>query len=343
MIIMRNFFKQSFIKALLIILGIWLGFYFWGLKEERQFLISFQNNIPTVIKTSPKNINHKINILFLGVPGNGYRGALLTDTIFVIHLNIQNKKVAVVSIPRDLLVKNNLNNSQVKINSLYAIENPSAKYFIKAQKYNLIKNKIQDILGMEINYIVIFDLTGFSKLVDTVGGVSVWLEKEIIDPHFSDPYNANDIFKLEPGWHNLDGKSAIKFVRSRYDPQGDFYRMKHQQQIIASLKDKITHLSEFYNLLDWLKLWQSLDGHFITDLDLNTALNFFKMFKNVKSEEIVYLSFTTREPDKMLVSSSYLEIDPQTKEPKNIYVLIPKAGFENYTEIQNYLKEKIND
>jgi len=85
-----------------------------------------------------------------------------------------------------------------------------------------------------------------------------------------------------------------------------------------------------------------LEGHFITDLDLETALNFFKTFKNTKSEEIIYLSLTTREPDKLLASTSYLWTDPQTNEQKNIYVLIPKAGFENYSEIQNYLKSKIN-
>lgn len=342
MIIMRNFFKQSFIKALLIILGIGLGFYFWGLKEERQFLISFQNNNPLIVKTFNTNTSPCTNILFLGVAGDGSRGALLTDTIFVVHLNNKNKKVAIISIPRDLLVKNQLDNTQTKINSLYALENPKSQ-FIKAKKYNLIKNKIEEILGLEINQVVIFDLIGFSKLVDAVGGVTIWLEKDIIDPNLVNPYNPKEIFKLEAGLRNLDGKLAVKFVRSRYDPEGDFSRMKHQQQIIASLKDKITHLSESYNLLDWLKLWQSLDGHFITDLDLNTALNFFKVFKNVKSEEIIYLSFTTREPDKMLVSSSYLGIDPDTGEPKDVYALIPKAGFENYTEIQNYLKEKIND
>ncbi|HOK17252.1 MAG TPA: LCP family protein [Candidatus Paceibacterota bacterium] len=340
---MQHFLKQSLKKIFIVILGIAIGFYLWGLKEPRQYLISFSNNNqPVLVKKEQTALKPKTNILFLGIAGDGSRGALLTDTIFVVQLNSLTKKVAVVSIPRDLWVKNNLTNTNSKINELYVSENSYVNQFSKAKKYSLIKNKVSEIIGEEIDYVVIFDLVGFGKLVDAIGGVTIWLEKDIVDPNLVNPYNPSEIFKLEAGWRNLDGKLAIKFVRSRYDKEGDFYRMKNQQQLLANLKDKITKISSSWNLIDWLKIWQSLEGHFITDLDLETALNFFKTFKNTKSEEIIYLSLTTREPDKLLASTSYLWTDPQTNEQKNIYVLIPKAGFENYSEIQNYLKSKIN-
>ncbi len=340
---MSKFLKQGLKIISIIILGIIIGFYLWGLKESRQYLISFSSdNQPILIKGQQASMKPETNILFLGVPGDGSRGALLTDTIFVVHLDSLTKKVAVISIPRDLWVRNNLTNTAIKINELYVQENPSNQ-FIKATKYNLIKNKVSEIIGKEIDYVVVFDLTGFGKLVDILGGVTIWLEKDIIDPNLVNPYNPSEIFKLEAGWRNLDGKLAIKFVRSRYDKDGDFYRMKNQQQLLANLKDKITKISSSWNLLDWLKIWQSLEGHFITNLDLETALNFFKAFKNIKSEEVVYLSLTTRKPDELLISSSYLQLNPQTGETKNIYILVPKAGFENYTEIQEYLKNKINE
>lgn len=338
---MFSFLKQSLKKIIIIALGIAIGFYFWGIKEQKEYLISFKNPLQPVIVTKPKpEIKPEINILFLGVAGDGSRGALLTDTIFVVHLNTTKKQVAIISIPRDLWVKNKSDNSYLKINNLYALENPHNN-FAKAKKYNLIKEKISEILNRKIDYVVIFDLVGFGKLVDLVGGVTIWLEKDVIDPNLVNPYNPKEIFKLEAGWRNLDGKLAIKFVRSRYDPEGDFYRIKHQQQLLANLKDKLTKLSANWNLLDWLKIWQSLEGHFITDLNLETALEFFKVFKNTKSEEIIYLSFTTREPDKLLTSTSYQGIDPETGEQKAFYALIPKAGFENYQEIQNYINEKL--
>lgn len=339
---MLNFLKQGAKKIIIIAFGLAISFYIWGLKEQKQYFISFKNPSQPVLITKPKvSINPEINILFLGIAGDGSRGALLTDTIFVVHLNTLNKKVAIISIPRDLWVKNNLDNSYIKINGLYALENPHNN-FSKAKKYNLIKNKVSQILNREINYVVIFDLVGFGKLIDLVGGVTIWLEKDIIDPNLVNPYNPKEIFKLEAGWRNLDSKLAIKFVRSRYDPEGDFYRIKNQQQILANLKEKITKLSSSWNLFDWLKIWQSLEGHFITNLDLETSLEFFKVFKNVKSEEIIYISFTTREPDKLLTSASFQGIDPTTGEPKAFYALIPRAGFENYQEIQNYINEKIN-
>ncbi len=340
---MKERIKKLLRLILFIALGIALSFYLWGIKEEREYVISFKNPLePIIISKSKKELKPEINILFLGVAGDGSRGALLTDTIFIVHLNTSKKKVAIISIPRDLLVKNNLNNNFQKINSLYAEENPQ-KSFIKARKYSLIKNKISEILNKEIDYVVIFDLIGFGKLVDLIGGVTIWLEKDVVDPNLVNPYNPKEIFKLEAGWRNLDGKLAIKFVRTRYAPEGDFYRMKNQQQLIANLKDKISQLSKNWNLADWLKIWQALEGHFITDLDLETALEFFKTFKNTKSEEIVYLSFTTREPDKLLTSYSYLGIDPDTQQLKEVYALIPKAGLENYSEIKNYVNQKLNE
>ncbi|MGB9726608.1 MAG: LCP family protein [Minisyncoccia bacterium] len=339
---MFSFLKQSLKKIIIVALGIAIGFYFWGIKEQKEYLISFKNPMQPVIVVKPKSeIKPEINILFLGVPGDGWRGPLLTDTIFVIHLDTVKKKVAIISLPRDLWVKNKADNSYIKINGLYAFENPNNN-FIKAKKYNLIKEKVSEIINRKIDYVVIFDLIGFGKLVDLVGGVTIWLEKDIVDPKLVNPYNPKEIFKLKAGWRNLDGKLAIKFVRSRYDSEGDFYRIKHQQQLLANLKDKIAKLSSGWCLLDWLKIWQSLEGHFITDLNLETALEFFKIFKNTKSEEIIYLSLTTREPDKLLAPTSYQRIDPKTGEQKAFYALIPTAGFENYQEIQNYINEKLN-
>ena len=60
------------------------------------------------------------NILLLGMGGEGHNGALLTDTIILASLDQQNKKVSLLSIPRDLYVKIP-SEGYAKINSAYAL------------------------------------------------------------------------------------------------------------------------------------------------------------------------------------------------------------------------------
>ena len=188
-----------------------------------------------------------------------------------------------------------------------------------------------------MDYIVILDLKGFEKLIDALGGIDIWLEKDIIDPNLVNPHNPSEIFHLSAGWRHLDGALIIKFIRTRYAPNGDFYRIEHQQQIIAALKDKLTKLADVWNLISWLKIWQSLSGHIITNLDFNTIWQIFPVVKDISSSEIKYLSITNKPPDELLITSSIYNDWAKG----NIYILIPAKGFENYEEINNYIKEKI--
>ena len=190
-----------------------------------------------------------------------------------------------------------------------------------------------------MNYIVILDLKGFEKLIDALGGIDIWLEKDVMDPSLINPYNPSEIFHLSAGWRHLDGALIIKFIRTRYAQNGDFYRIEHQQQIIAALKDKLTKLADVWNLISWLKIWQSLSGHVITNLDFNTIWQIFPVVKDISSSQIQYLSITNKPPDELLMTSTIYD----NWSDKDIYILIPAKGFENYEEINNYINEKIHE
>ncbi len=314
-----------------------LLFLFYGLNDSKKYSFSFDNNSIAFSKEElSKSEDSPINILFLGIVGEGSRGAFLTDAIFVTSIIPSKKQISMISIPRDLWVKIPNGSTGVKINSLYELEN-KGKGFSKADSYELIKEKIEDITGLPMNYIVILDLKGFEKLIDALGGIDIWLEKDVIDPSLVNPHNPSEIFHLSAGWRHLDGALIIKFIRTRYAPNGDFYRIEHQQQIIAALKDKLTKLADIWNLISWLKIWQSLSGHVITNLDFNTIWQIFPVVKDISSSQIQYLSITNRPPDELLMTSTMYD----NWSDKDIYILIPAKGFENYEEINNYIKEKI--
>ena len=290
------------------------------------------NNLPLILN------KQSTNILVLGIPGNGYDGAYLSDTIFVINLNPNNKTITLISIPRDLWVKIPNNNSYSKINALYALSNPKAKSINEATNFNLIKTKVSEITGLNIDYTFVFDLKGFGNLIDQMGGINVWLDKTVLDPRFQDPYDPNDIFDLPPGWHTLDGKTAIKFVRTRFAPEGDFYRINNQHLIIGALKDKFLELTKVWSIMDWLKLWQSLKSHYVTDIDFSLLLN---ISNNFKTATIKYLTISNRQPDNLLISTM---IDGYfNNATTSVYILMPKAGLDNYDEIHNYLHSVLNN
>lgn len=333
-----TFINKKTIAFGLIIGGIlFLSFLFYGLNDQKKYSFSYSNNPDLLSKNeSPESEDSPINILFLGIAGEGSRGALLTDTIFVTSIVPSKKQITMISLPRDLWVKMPNSSSEVKINSLYELEN-AGKNFSKAVSYKLIKEKIEDITGLPINYVAILDLKGLEKLIDILGGIDIWLEKDIIDPNLVNPYNPSEIFHLSAGWRHLDGALVIKFIRTRYAPNGDFSRIEHQQQIIAALKDKLTKLANIWNLISWLKIWQSLSENIITNLDFNTIWQIFPVVKNISSSQIQYLSITNKAPDELLMTSTMYD----NWSEKDIYILIPKEGFENYEGINNYIKEKI--
>ena len=322
----------------LIIGGIVLLFFlFSGLNDSKEYSFSYDNASNILSENEALKLeNSPINILFLGISGEGSLGAFLTDTIFVTSIIPSKKQITMISLPRDLWVEIPNGSTGIKINSLYELENRGKK-FSKADSYDLAKEKVEDITGLPIDHILILDLKGFEKLIDALGGIDIWLEEDIIDPNLVNPHNPSEIFHLSAGWRHLDGALIIKFIRTRYAPNGDFYRIEHQQQIIAALKDKLTKLADVWNLISWLKIWQSLSGHFITDLDFNTIWQMFPVVKNISSGQIQYLSITNRPPDELLMTSTMYD----NWSEKNIYILIPKKGFENYEEINNYIKEKI--
>lgn len=335
---MRKSFPSIF-SWLVIIFGLCLAsFLVWGVNHSSELAI---NNEKLTESLSTFSSKESANILFLGVPGDGSKGALLTDSIFLAHLNFNQKKISVISFPRDLWVKVPDSNQNEKINALYSLNNKNKTNFIKATSYNLIQEKIEVITGLKINYVIIFDLQGFGKVIDALGGINIWLDKEMIDPKLTNPYDSSEIFDLSPGWHYLDGATAIKFVRTRYAPSGDFYRIDNQHIIISALREKINQLSNVWNLITWFKIWQSVSNHYIANLDFNTLWELFNLLKNVKSNQIQYLSFTNQPPDNLLISSAVGGI--YNNATTSLYILLPKEGFENYQNIQEYIKNAINE
>lgn len=266
--------------------------------------------------------NKRINAIFLGIPGAGNSAPNLTDTLMILSINNETGKGFLLSIPRDLLVRVPGKNFYTKINSLY-----------QEGRIDSVKTILREISGLDFDYDFVIDLEGVKKIIDELGGIDVFVENEIYDPAFPESNNSYELFRLEKGQHHLDGETAVKYIRTRHDPTGDFARMRRQQQVLIALKDKISSLNPLWNSATILNLWQISAEHFKTNLSIENIKSAWKMLKNIDLDK---LEFHVLDQTSDLVVPDHTLLGNQTA-----YILRPKNGLNNYSEIKNYINNLI--
>lgn len=163
-----------------------------------------------------------------------------SDTVMLAHIPADRARAVVVSFPRDLEVtrpkcarwnaKTGAYSAEsapkakaVKLNTAYAVGGPRC-----------VTKLIQQMTGLRMNHFVGLDFNGFRDMVDAVGGVKVKIDGPIVDGELG-------TIATKAGTLNLDGKTALSFVRARKvtgDPTSDYGRIKRQQQFIAALLGK---------------------------------------------------------------------------------------------------------
>ena len=214
---------------------------------------------------SPKTPDDRINILFLGVGGEGHDGPELTDTIILTSYDTKNKKLAMLSIPRDLAFP--LGNSQfTKINSLNAIHEKNEP----GQGSLRTAQDISALLNIRIDHVVRVDFKGFEDFIDALGGVDINVEKTFTDSSY--PVDGTIEYRtisFTKGQTHMDGKTALEFVRSRHGNNGegsDFARSHRQQLVIHAVRDKLLSLGTLTNPKKLSNLFNVVSGHIQTDL-----------------------------------------------------------------------------
>lgn len=170
--------------------------------------------------------------------GSDSRGELngRSDAIMLCSLDFVANKAAIVSIPRDSRVKIP-NHGWTKINSAMAYGGPE-----------LSVQTVRELSGLPVKYYVETTFKGFKKLVDGLGGVQFTLEKSIYD-EWADA-------RLPAGTRILSGDEALALCRSRHVGNGDFDRMKRQQQFLMALFTQEKAKSSILGL-EYLPLIQS--------------------------------------------------------------------------------------
>lgn len=264
----------------------------------------------------------RINILLMGAAGEHKPGGNLTDTVMVMSINTKDKKVALLSLPRDFYAPIGKTKSFAKLNSLYPIG------IKEGEGVNLIKDAAEQITGQVLNYYLVVDFDAFEKIVDDIGGINIVSERDIYDATYPGPNYSYQTFALSKGFHQLDGATALKYVRERHDdPEGDFGRAKRQQQVIQAVKNKMFSLKTFFNVVAISNILDTLGENVKTDITIEEMESFITLTKLLDLENIDNVVIDAWKPD------SLLKVSHVQTSTGNAFILIPRVG--NYSEIQD--------
>ncbi|MBC3194240.1 LCP family protein [Pseudonocardia sp. C8] len=141
-----------------------------------------------------------------------------TDTIMLLHTGSSGS--VLVSLPRDSTVPIP-GHGTGKINSAFAIGGPQ-----------LLVKTIEAATGLRMDHYVEVGFGGFVGAVDAVGGVDMCVPQAIEDPLAG--------LNIQAGCQELDGQTALGYVRTRATPGSDFDRVKRQREFLSALLGKAT-------------------------------------------------------------------------------------------------------
>ncbi len=240
--------------------------------------------------TEGQSIGDRLNVLLLGVGGEGHDGPELTDTIILASIDTKDKRLAMLSIPRDLAYP--MGNSQFrKINGLNAI-NEKLEPGAGARR---TADQIGDLLNVKIDHVVRIDFNGFSEFIDALGGVDVDVERGFTDNSYPAEDDKYQTVTFQKGLQHMDGDTALKYARSRHGNNGegsDFARSRRQQLLIQAVREKMVSLGTLANPKKISDLYSTLSNHIQTDVSTWGMVSLMPLATQIDREHMTIRTLT---------------------------------------------------
>ncbi len=304
-----------------------------------------------------KNEDGIVRVALLGRGGGVHEGPDLTDTIMIASIDTKTNHISLFSLPRDFWFEE----KQEKINTVYSharIENDKTAL-------SEITNVLSSISGQEIHYAFLIEFEGFVQVIDALGGIKVDVENSFTDPEYPVEGKEQDTcgksedelqalstassqleafpcryksISFEKGEFKMDGKTALEFVRSRHalGKEGtDFARSKRQQQVLSAIKAKVLSLGVLANPPKLFSIYGIVSKNIETNITEGEFDDFLKLAQKMKDSPIA--TYVLDYGDEIKGTYGLLENPTITEEYNYQWVLIPRKGNGNYTEIQQYI------
>lgn len=284
----------------------------------------------------------RVNVLLLGRGGGNHDAPDLTDTMMLVSIDPVNHTAAMLSLPRDLWV-NVPDMGVMKINAAW--ESGEFKYLGKSTPgstdpkaikagFNTVDQTVQSVLGVDIDYNVLLDFQAFRQAVDTVGGISVNVPSDLVDPTMAWENKGSPIL-AKAGLQDFNGKQALIYVRSR-ETTSDFARAQRQRAVLLALKSRVETLGTLSNPFKLSGLFNAFGNNVATDLSISNANRLYSILKGISGANISSIDL-----DGGSVAGA-----PQYVAGGNMNgqsIVLPKAGLFQYGDIQRFIRSQLKD
>lgn len=219
------------------------------------------------------SLSERMTLLVLGVDSNGRNterfNGTRSDTIMLVSLDPIEKKVGLVSIPRDTRCHVPGSHGVDKINAAHAVGGP-----------DMTKQTLAEVFGLPIDHYICVDTQGLKGLCELLGPVEVLVEKEM---HYTD-HSAKLKVDLKPGLQVLSPSQVEQYIRFRHDATGDIGRMERQQWFLRQATRKLKDPQILLKLPEMVKLSQE---YVRTDLTPEDMLKIAMFGKDIQPQEVV--------------------------------------------------------
>ncbi|MEJ3742424.1 LCP family protein [Actinomycetes bacterium KLBMP 9797] len=232
-----------------------------------------------------KTVDGALNILMVGSDSRDPDAQVdqasdwRADTIIMMHIPASHDQAYLVSIPRDLYVRVPENagapcdsGQRAKVNAAFAFGG-----------LPLAVRTVECFSDVRIDNVVAVDFGGFQEVTDALGGVDLYIERQIKSIH--KPYRT-----FKKGKMHLTGAQALDYIRQRKQfPDGDFARMRHQQEFLKALMDKAVSTGTLANPGKLNAFLQSVTNAVTVDENLS-LVDMALQFRNLRSDNLRFIT-----------------------------------------------------
>jgi LCP family protein required for cell wall assembly len=285
------------------------------------WLIRLQGNISTQAlgagnsrtEGAPDDATGRMQILILGTDTRDGKNSQYgskddssgyghSDVMMLMDISADNKRVSVISFPRDLLVdtpkcKDPKSNKQYPAQTGVMINSAMSEAGI-----GCAVDTVNKLTGLEIDHFMMADFNAVKELSNAVGGVDVCISDAVFDPDSG--------LRLPKGTSKVKGEQALSFVRTRhaFGDGSDLGRIKAQQGFLSSLVRKIKDDGTLTNPARMLGIADAITKNLTIDDGLASVPTLLTVGNRLKNIDVGKVAFVAAPTEPAVSDSNRLQL-----------------------------------
>jgi LCP family protein required for cell wall assembly len=225
-----------------------------------------------------------------------------SDVMMLMDISADNKRVNVISFPRDLLVDIPKCVDQETKKEFPAQKSVMINAAMSEAGIGCAVDTVNKLTGLEIDHFMMADFNSVKELSNTVGGVDVCVSDAIYDPDSG--------LRLPKGTSKVQGEQALSYVRTRhaFGDGGDLGRIKAQQGFLSSLVRKIKDDGTLSNPAQMLGIADAITKNLTVDEGLASVPTLLTVGNRLKNIDVGKVAFVAAPTEPAVSDSNRLQL-----------------------------------